>query len=133
MLNTMPHSSPTVVAPFTRGGRFDRAYLLPLTLYPNIGVVVVCRSGLCLGISSYSLLQVSAFCPAKGFRTFRRDVIWLGCLSRSVIEPSHSRGAPDVPQPLTLGDQYLTRYNTLKKCVRATRPALVCASPQTNI
>ena len=24
-------------------------------------------------------------------------------------EPSHSRGAPEVPEPLTLGAQYLTR------------------------
>ena len=27
-------------------------------------------------------------------------------------EPSHGRGAPEVPEPLTLGAQYLTRYNT---------------------
>ena len=25
------------------------------------------------------------------------------------IEPSQSRGAPDVPEPVTLGAQYLTR------------------------
>ena len=49
-------------------------------------------------------------------------------------EPSHSMGAPDVPEPLTLlGARHLTRYNTSKKFVRATRPALVCASPKTNI
>ena len=42
-------------------------------------------------------------------------------------EPSHSRGAPEVPEPLTVGAQHLTRYTTGKKCVRATRPVLVCA------
>ena len=48
-------------------------------------------------------------------------------------EPSHGRGAPEVPEPLTIGAQYLTRYNTWKKFVRATRPALVCARPKLNI
>ena len=47
----------------------------------------------------------------------------------SLGEPSHGRGAPEVPEPPTLGAQYLTRYNAWKKIVRATRPALVCASP----
>ena len=36
------------------------------------------------------------------------------------VEPSHSRGAREVPEPLTLGAQYLTRYKTWKKFVRAT-------------
>ena len=48
-------------------------------------------------------------------------------------EPSDSRGAPDVPEALTLGAQYLTRYNTWKKFVRATRPVLARASPKANI
>ena len=48
-------------------------------------------------------------------------------------EPSHSRGAPDVPEPLTLWAQYLARYNTGKKFVRATRPVFVCVSPKTSI
>ena len=49
-------------------------------------------------------------------------------------EQSHTKGAPEVPEPLTLGAQYLTRYNTWKKFVGATtRPALVCASPKTNV
>ena len=39
-------------------------------------------------------------------------------------EPSHSRGALGVPEPLTLGAQYLTRYNTWKNFVRVTRTAL---------
>ena len=43
------------------------------------------------------------------------------------------KGAPEVPEPLTLGVQYLTRYNTWKNFVRATRPAIVCASPIMNI
>ena len=34
--------------------------------------------------------------------------------TNNVGEPSHSRGAPDVPEPLILGAQYLTRYNTWK-------------------
>ena len=42
------------------------------------------------------------------------------------------RGASEVPEPLTVGAQYLTRYNTWKKFVRATRPVFVCASPKTN-
>ena len=50
-----------------------------------------------------------------------------------ITEPSHSRCAPEVPEPLTIGAQYLTRYNTWKNFVRATRPVLVCASPKTNI
>ena len=50
------------------------------------------------------------------------------------FEPSHSRGAPEIPEPLALlGVQYLTRYNVLRKFVRATRLALVCASPKTII
>ena len=50
-------------------------------------------------------------------------------------EPSHGRGAPEVPEPLTSGAQYqyLTRYSTWKKIVRATRSALLCASPKTDI
>ena len=48
-------------------------------------------------------------------------------------EPSHGRGAPEVSEPLTLGAQYLTRYNTWKKFIRATRPALLFASPKTSI
>ena len=48
-------------------------------------------------------------------------------------EPSHSRGAPEVPELLTLGTQYLPAKNTWKKFDRASRPALVCASPKTNI
>ena len=64
------------------------------------------------------------------------------CLSRlrsvpfsNTSEPSHGRGAPEVPEPLTLGAQYVTRYNAWKKIVRAPRPALtcICASPKTNI
>ena len=47
-------------------------------------------------------------------------------------EQPHSRGAPEVPEPLTIRARYLTRYNTSEKFVRATRPALVCASPKTN-
>ena len=47
-------------------------------------------------------------------------------------EPSHRRGAPEVPEPLALGAQYFTRYNIWKKFVRATRPALACASPKTS-
>ena len=50
----------------------------------------------------------------------------------SLYEPSHGRGAPEVPEPPTLGAQYLTRYDTWKKFVRATRMALLCASPKTN-
>ena len=46
-------------------------------------------------------------------------------LERRTREPSHGRGATDLPWPLTLGAQHLTRYNTWKKFVRATRPALV--------
>ena len=46
-------------------------------------------------------------------------------------EPSHM-GAPEVPEPLALGAQYLTRFNAWEKFVRATRPALVCASPNEN-
>ena len=42
-------------------------------------------------------------------------------------------GAPDVPEPLTLGVQYLTRYNTWKDFVRATGQALACASREPNI
>ena len=49
------------------------------------------------------------------------------------FEPPHSRGAPDVPEPLTLGAQYLTRYSTWKKIVRAARPAPVNARPKPNI
>ena len=49
-----------------------------------------------------------------------------------IPEPSHSRGAPEGPQPLTLGDQYLTRYNTWEKFIRATRQVHVCTSPKTN-
>ena len=42
-------------------------------------------------------------------------------------EPSHgSRGAPEVPEPLTLGAHYLTRYNTWNKFLRTTRPSLTC-------
>ena len=48
-------------------------------------------------------------------------------------EPSHSRGALEVPEPLTLGAQYLTRCNSWGTLVRATRPALVCASPESII
>ena len=48
-------------------------------------------------------------------------------------EPFHRRGAPDVPEPPTLGAQYPIRYNIWKKFVRATQPVLVCASPQNNI
>ena len=59
-------------------------------------------------------------------------VLPLACML-PVTEPSRGRGAPDVPEPLTLGAQYLTRYNAWKKFVRATRPALVCASPKTNL
>ena len=50
-----------------------------------------------------------------------------------ILRPSHGRGEPEVPEPLTLGAQYITRYNTWNKFVRATRPALLCASPETNI
>ena len=42
-------------------------------------------------------------------------------------------GAPDVPEPLALGAQYLILYNTQKKHVPATRPAFVCATPKTSI
>ena len=47
-------------------------------------------------------------------------------------EPSLSMGAPDVHEPPVIGAQYLTRYNIWKNFVRATRPALVRASPKTN-
>ena len=49
-------------------------------------------------------------------------------------EPSDSRGAADVPEPLTINispDTILTTYS--EKLVRVTRPALVCAGPKTNI
>ena len=59
---------------------------------------------------------------------FKRAKLMLSMRS----EPSHSRGAPEVPEPLTIGAQYLTRYNTWKKFVRATGQALLCASPETN-
>ena len=42
-------------------------------------------------------------------------------------------GAPEFPEPVTLGAQYPTRYDTWKNFVRDTRPALVCASAKTNI
>ena len=47
-------------------------------------------------------------------------------LCDSLQEPSNSEDEPDVPEPRTLGAQYLTRYNTWKKSVRGTRPALSC-------
>ena len=45
-----------------------------------------------------------------------------------VTEPSRGRGAPDAPEPLTLlgATQYLTRYNTRKKFVRATPDQTLC-------
>ena len=50
------------------------------------------------------------------------------------LRPSDSRGAPDVPEPFALGAQYLTRYNTWKKSVRDTRPAIVYAIiPKTSV
>ena len=55
------------------------------------------------------------------------------CDCRSPEEPSYSRGAPEVPEPLALGAQYLTRKNTWKNFVYATRPAaldIVCTSPK---
>ena len=33
-------------------------------------------------------------------------------LREATGEPSHGRGAPEVPEPLTSGAQYLTRYST---------------------
>ena len=48
-------------------------------------------------------------------------------------QPSRSRGAPEAPEPLTLGAQYLPRYNTWKNVARDTRQALLCSSPKTNI
>ena len=66
--------------------------------------------------------------------TTTTTVVTLPSLHGGIVEPSHSsRGAPEVPEPLTVGAQYLTRYNTWKKFVRVTRPALVCACPKTNI
>ena len=41
-------------------------------------------------------------------------------------EPSHSRGAPDVLEPLIFGAQKFSRYNAWKKFVRATRPTGTC-------
>ena len=45
------------------------------------------------------------------------------------VEPSHSRGAPEVPEPLTFIWQLNISpdKNIWKKFVRATRPAPVCA------
>ena len=48
------------------------------------------------------------------------------------MEPSRLRGAPEVPEPLTIGAQYLTRYHNWKILFCTTRPALQCAGPRTN-
>ena len=52
----------------------------------------------------------------------------------NTVETVVCRGAPEVPEPLTVvGGRYRTRYNTWKKFVRATRPALACVRPELNI
>ena len=47
-------------------------------------------------------------------------------------EPAHSRDAPEITKPLTVGAQYLNPIQSWKKIVRGSRRALVCASPKTN-
>ena len=52
------------------------------------------------------------------------------CFSR---EPSHGRGAANVSELLSWGAQYVIRYTTPRKFVRATPSALLCASLETVV
>ena len=81
-------------------------------------------------VLSSRLLEIDGSTQIGSRRTVETHV----CTNMKCMEkPSHSRGVPEVPEPLLLGAQYLTRSNTWKKFVRATRPALVCARPKTNM
>ena len=60
-----------------------------------------------------------AACARRIFRPV--TVIYLFYDTAPLLRHTHT---PEVSEPLTVGAQYLTRYNTSKKFVRATRPAL---------
>ena len=71
--------------------------------------------------------------PCVGCQYGRSGASYHTPVKMDSIEPCHGRVAPDVPELLTFGAQYLTRYNVWEKFVWATRPALLCASPKTKM
>ena len=67
--------------------------------------------GLSVRVLFVTIVPSSTYQPDIRLLIFR--LLWALCLYPFlVLEPSHSRGAPEVPERLTLGAQYLTRYNT---------------------